>query len=412
MSVSANLKSDFTFAGSPDILRSMTQYIPRAIEKRLKDAVSQFPVVLITGPRQAGKSTLLQHALPDYKYVTLDDPLVRALATNDPELFLSTYKSPVIIDEIQYAPNLFSYLKLHVDRNRSKYGQYVLTGSQTFQLMKGVSESLAGRIAILQLYPLSWSEIAKSPKDDQVCVEQMIQGFYPELSAGPKKDQNLWYSSYVATYLERDVRNLKAITDLNRFQTFLSLIAVRAGQLLNMSEIAKECGISEPTVKDWLTILQATYVIFLLQPYYNNVTKRLVKSPKVFFVDTGLLCYLLGIDTPDRFRKASERGHIFENMVIAECVKQAAQRTERSEFYFYRTADSVEVDLIWVRSGKPSAYEIKWSKTLDRQMAQPMVTLLKDHRMEDTKVLSLHENDVPLMDGVTGSHWSSILKGE
>lgn len=382
-------------------------YIHRAIEPILAEALSQFPAVLITGPRQAGKSTLLQHVLKGYTYVTLDDPIIRAAANEDPELFLSTYKAPLIIDEIQYAPNLFSYLKLRIDANRQEYGRYVLTGSQTFQLMKGVSESLAGRIAILQLYPLTWSEISHSALDDSVCVQQMIQGFYPQFQVESNLNWDLWFSSYVSTYLERDVRNIKSIPDLGRFQTFLSALAVRAGQLLNMADIAKECGISEPTVKDWLSILESTYIIFRLRPYHSNRIKRLVKSPKIFFVDTGLLCYLLGIDTPTRLLRSAEKGHIFENMVIAEFIKRSSHRTERTEFFFYRTASGTEVDLIKGQGGDLFAYEIKFVKTLRREMVEPLLTFIEDHPVKRATLLSLQEKEVPLATNVQAAHWST-----
>lgn len=384
-------------------------YMTREIEPLLLEALSQFPAVLITGPRQAGKSTLLQHTLKNYTYVTLDDPLNRQLANEDPELFLSSYKTPLIIDEIQYAPNLFPYLKIKIDENRSQCGHFVLTGSQTFQLMKGVSESLAGRVAILQLYPLSWSETKRSPLDDKICMQQIVQGFYPQFFSEPKTNWNLWFSSYVSTYLERDVRNIKAITDLGRFQTFISLLAARSGKLLNLAEISKECGISQPTIKDWLTILEATYILFILRPYHNNVTKRLVKSPKVYFVDTGLLCYLLGIDNPERLLKSSEGGHIFENMIIAEVLKKSAYQAKRIELFFYRTASGVEVDLITERGGSMNAYEIKFAKTLSREMVNPLQLFIADHPVQKAALLSLQEKSYPLVNNIIAEHWSSII---
>jgi hypothetical protein len=386
-------------------------YIHRAIEKPLKEALAQFPVCLITGPRQAGKSTLLQNCLSAYAYVTLDDPIHRSMANQDPELFLSSFPAPVIIDEIQYAPDLLSYIKIRVDQKRHQYGQYVLTGSQVFQLMKGVSESLAGRIAIFQLYPLSWTEIEDHHLvGDQQCAEQTIRGFYPEFFVVPNLNWNLWYGSYLSTYIERDVRNIKSITDLGRFQTFISLLATRAGQLLNLSDIAGQCGISQPTAKDWISILESTYIIHILKPFHNNRSKRLVKSPKLFFVDTGLLCYLLGIDNEQRFFKAAERGHVFENMIVMEAIKRLSQRTERAQIYFYRTAAGVEVDLIIERGNGIEAYEIKHSKTLDREMARPLSLFMQEHQVLKASILSLQEKRTPLLEGIWGEHWTQLLQ--
>lgn len=387
-------------------------YFARDIEHQLKEALKQFPACLITGSRQSGKSTLLQHSLPSYRYVTLDNPIMRALAVEDPELFLSSYPSPLIIDEIQYAPNLLFYLKMRIDQNRQLRGQFVLTGSQTFQVMKGVSESLAGRIAIFQLYPFCWNEIGAmpgkppNPLNDLEMGRQVVGGFYPEFFSQPNIDHNLWYSSFLNTYIERDVRNIKSITDLGRFQTFIRLLATRAGQLLNMAELAKECGISQPTVKDWLSILSSTYIIHILQPYHKNHTKRLVKSPKIFFVDTGLLCFLLGVDSAERFFKVSEKGHIFENMVVMEYVKRLSLQSGLSSCYFYRTASGVEVDLLVEAKGKLFAYEIKLAKTLSREMAQPLVLFCKEHQVEGAALLSLQEQTIPLAENITARHWS------
>lgn len=384
-------------------------YISRAIEPLLKESLEQFPVCLITGPRQAGKSTLLQKILNNYTYVTLDDPVHRAMAEQDPELFLSSFPAPLIIDEIQYVPKILSLIKIRVDQNRHQYGQYVLTGSQIFQLMKGVSESLAGRIAIFHLYPLSWLEIADQfPISDSHCAKQTIQGFYPEFFSSPNINWNLWYGSYLSTYIERDVRNIKSITDLGRFQTFISLLATRAGQLLNLSEIAGQCGISQPTAKDWISILEATYIIRILKPFHNNLSKRLVKSPKVLFVDTGLLCYLLGIDHEERFFKAAERGHVFENMVIMEAIKLLSYRAERSQVYFYRTSAGAEVDLIIERGNGLEAYEIKLNKTPHKEMVIPLSQFITDHPVRKAALLSLYEKKIPLTENIATEHWSEI----
>lgn len=385
-------------------------YIPRAIEGELKEALTQFPVCLVTGPRQAGKSTLLQNVLKNYTYVSLDDPVHRSMAEQDPELFLSSFPAPLIIDEIQYVPSLLSYIKIRVDKNRHLPGQYVLTGSQIFQLMKGVSESLAGRIAIFQLYPLSWNEITHQfPVSDSDCAKQTIKGFYPEFMISPKLNWNLWYGSYLSTYIERDVRNIKSITDLSRFQTFISLLAARAGQLLNLSEIAGQCGISQPTAKDWLSILQATYVIHILQPFHNNLSKRLVKTPKILFVDTGLLCYLLGIDQEERFFRSAERGHVFENMVIMEAIKRLSHKTKRAQVYFYRTSSGSEVDLIIDSVNQLEAYEIKLSKTPNKEMVSPLIRFVNDHTVHKAALLSLYDKKIMLADRIETEHWSTIL---
>jgi predicted AAA+ superfamily ATPase len=384
------------------------------VETQLLDALKTFPVCLITGARQAGKSTLLKHTLKNYKYVTLDDPLLRALANDDPELFLSKNPPPVVIDEIQYAPGLLSYIKIRVDENRQSYGQYVLTGSQIFQLMKGVSESLAGRIAIFTLYPFNWREVLEVPKhqkfDDDTCANQIIEGFYPEIVTHHSIEKNLWFGSYLSTYIERDVRNIKSITDLGRFQTFIGLLAARAGKLLNLSDIAKECGITHPTAKDWISILESTYIIYLLRPYHNNLSKRLVKSPKLYFTDTGMLCYLLGIDNAERFYKSSERGHIFENMVVMEAIKQLSSQNKRWQCFFYRTASGLEIDLIVEKEGHIDAFEIKLSKTPNREMAQPLASFRKEHDVRHSQIICLQEKTAPLMEHVDSIHWSSFIQ--
>lgn len=387
-------------------------YIKRKLEEFLSKALKQFPACLITGPRQAGKSTLLRNFLKSYTYVSLDDPIIASLAKNDPNLFLSTYKAPVIIDEIQYAPELLRYLKILIDQDRHSYGQYVLTGSQVFSLMKGVSESLAGRIAIFELLPLSWEElestIPETKFNEKLLAKHIIQGFYPEFYRNPGLDGQLWFGSYVSTYVERDVRNIKSITDLSRFQTFISLLAARAGQLLNISEVSKECGITQPTAKSWLSILESTYLIYLLKPFHNNLTKRLVKSQKLYFVDTGLLCYLTGILNEEQFLRSPNRGHIFENMVIMEYRKQYMLKNNRAQFFFFRTSSGVEVDLVILNGSQIDAYEIKFAKTLSKNMSLSLSLFKKEHSCRFTNVLSLHKDEFPLSHDIKAIHWSKI----
>lgn len=390
-------------------------YIHRKIEKLLKKAIRQFPVCLITGARQVGKSTLIKNLLKEYTYVTFDDPFTKKAAQDDPELFLSSYKIPLIIDEVQYVPEIFSYLKTRVDENRHEYGQYVLTGSQVFQLMQNVSESLAGRIAIFELYPLSYEEIFEHEKsdkcfeDDQL-IQRMTAGFFPESFHMKKRlDPQLWFGSYVSTYLERDVRNIKQVLDLSRFQTFLQLLASRAAQLLNITEVSKECGVSQSTIKDWLSVLESTYIIKILRPYFTNHNKRYIKTPKVYFLDTGLLCYLLGIDS-ERLLKAREKGNIFENMIFMEVVKRLSCDASHTPIYFYRTSHGSEVDLIIEKKGKTYAYEIKFSKTLTKEMAKGLKEFLTSHEAYSAKILSLQERPLPFYKEIQGLHWKHLLE--
>jgi hypothetical protein len=370
-------------------------YIPRSLEPVLTKAFSQFPAVVLVGPRQSGKTTLLKHLYEDqYPIISLEPPDVRIAALDDPRGFLDLYPPPVVFDEIQYAPILLPYIKEQVDAHRHRPGQYILTGSQNLLLMQQVTESLAGRAAVLKLLPMSRWEVNSLPQGMlpwetgktaslqvqpiQELWEHILRGFYPEIVCNPDRDVRLWQASYVQTYLERDVRNLRNIGDLTLFQTFLRALAARSGQLLNLSDLAKDVGISVNTVKDWISILEASFQIFILRPYYANIGKRLVKSPKVYFTDTGLLCYLVGLRDSKHAASGPMGGAIFENLVIAELFKIYIHRGEEPALYFWRTAAGSEVDVVIETQDNLVPIEIKQSETPRPEMAREIANFQKD----------------------------------
>ena len=372
------------------------QYISRSLEPVLQKAMLEFPTVVLVGPRQSGKTTLLKHLFgAQIPLVSLEPPDVRLAAATDPRGFLSLYPAPVIFDEIQYAPNLLPYIKELVDAHRDRPGQFILTGSQNLLLMQQVTESLAGRAAVLKLLPLSQREMQADPQRSlaweggQIRVESgppgssdlwqaALRGFYPELASNPQRDAALWHASYVQTYLERDVRNLRSIGDLSLFQTFLRALAARSAQQLNLSDLAKDVGIAVNTAKDWLSILEASFQVFILRPYYANIGKRLVKSPKVYFMDTGVLCYLVGLRDPIHAASGPMGGAIFETLVVTEIYKTIIHRGQEPALYFWRTAAGSEVDLVVEAEGKLIPLEIKAAATARPNMAKEMAVFCRD----------------------------------
>jgi predicted AAA+ superfamily ATPase len=394
-------------------------YIPRSLEPILKKAVSQFPAVVLVGPRQSGKTTLLKHLYGDqYPIISLEPPDVRMAALNDPRGFLNLYPPPVIFDEIQYAPVLLPYIKEQVDTHRDRPGQYILTGSQNLLLMQPVSESLAGRAAVLKLLPMSRWEIDHHPHrtlpwEDGKTVslpdqpirelwEHILRGSYPEIVCNPDRDVRLWQAGYVQTYLERDIRNLRNIGDLTLFQTFLRAMAARCGHILNLSDLARDVGISVNTAKDWISILEASFQIFILRPYYANIGKRLVKSPKVYFTDTGLLCYLVGLRDIEHAASGPMGGAIFENLVVAELFKIYIHRGEKPALYFWRTAAGSEVDLVIETQDRLIPLEIKLSETPRPEMSREIVNFQKDFDGKAGQGYIIHPGQMilPLGNGV------------
>lgn len=397
-------------------------YIPRDIEERLERLLASAPCVAITGPRQAGKSTLLRHCLPDYKYVTLDDPFFREQAHSDPLLFLDSLGGRAIIDEIQLAPGLLSYVKIRVDERRSIKGQYVFTGSQQFGLIKNLSDSLAGRIALLELLPLSVAEKRRQLKlPDSVGLfrHAALTGSYPELVVDDAVDLQSWYASYLQTYLERDIRTIYNIGDLRDFQRFVRLLAARCGQQLNMSEYSRELGISVPTVKNWLSILEASRVVYLLPPYYSNLGKRIVKAPKLYFLDIGLACNLAGVRDEGHLFNGPMAGHLFENFCIQETVKFFLGQGIQPPLFYMRTGNGLEIDLlIEPAAGTLVPVEIKLSKTPMPALARPLISfreLFARLNPASGLLLSLTEQTRPLsreVTSVTLDDYFEILRQE
>jgi predicted AAA+ superfamily ATPase len=356
-------------------------YLARTIEKTLVGAAGQFPVLLVTGARQVGKTTLLRHLCgPEHGYVNLDDPLVLKLARQDPALFMQRFPAPVLIDEIQYAPELLPYIKMSVDNNR-RPGRFWLTGSQQFQLMKNVSESLAGRVGILQLLGLSHRETigmgaeqtpflpdssffqksGREPLALQELYTTIWRGSFPELVLNSSMNRDIFLNSYVQTYLQRDVRDLAKVGDEMAFLRFLRSAAARTGQLLNLAEMARDADVAPNTAKKWLSILQVSGLIYLLEPYFNNVIKRMVKRPKLYFLDTGLAAYLTEWSSPETLEAGAMSGAILETWILAELLKSWWHNGLRAPFYYYRDTDQKEIDLLIVQDG--TVYPLEFKKT-------------------------------------------------
>ena len=347
-----------------DNLHKKCQYtvimIKRQLEKKILEWANQYPVITVTGPRQSGKTTLCRAAFPEKQYVSLEDLDQRSYAKTDPRGFLSEFPEGAILDEIQHVPELLSYIQTVVDGS-TQTGIFVLTGSRQFEMMEPVTQSLAGRTAIAKLYPFSYGELYQ--KRVPVSVNEMLYtGFYPRIH-----DKHLnpteALSFYIATYVERDVRQILSVTDLHRFEIFLQLCAGRTGQLLNMQSLGSDCGVTHNTIKSWLSVLQESGIIKLLQPWHANIGKRLIKTPKLYFIDTGLACCLLGIQKPEHLIGHPLRGALFETFVVSEAIKQYAHTGSSGRLWFYRDSNGVEVDLL-VEDVKLSAWEVKSAQTI------------------------------------------------
>lgn len=353
--------------------------IDRNIAALLVKLANQYPVLTLIGPRQSGKTTLVKALFPGKPYVTLEDPDLRRFASDDPRGFLTQYSGGAIFDEIQRAPELSSYLQGLVDADPTP-GQFILTGSQQFELMNQVTQSLAGRTAILRLLPLTLAEaqrFRKSPKHPDLAAT-LLKGFYPRIH-DKNLDPSQALADYFATYVERDLRQLAAVHDLQRFERFVRLCAGRSGQLLNLVSLGNDAGVSQPTARAWIDLLQTSFIVYLLPPWHTNTGKRLVKSPKLYFYDVGLACWLLGLRTANQVARDPLWGSLFENFIIMEAMKDRLNAGETAEMYFYRDSEGNEVDLLLPTGGKLHAIEIKAGATVNPDYFKGLKTFAAHH---------------------------------
>lgn len=372
--------------------------ITRTAEKELRTLAGQFKAVAVVGPRQSGKTTLVRMAFPDKAYVSLENPDTRRFAIEDPRGFIAGYPDGAILDEIQRTPDIFSYLQQVLDENKGK-GRFIITGSNNFLLQENISQSLAGRVGYLYLLPLSINEL---PKHKLSVNEQIHKGFYPAIyDKNGQTEVGKYYLNYIRTYIERDVRLIRNVTDLYTFERFLRLCAGRTGQLLNMNSLAVETGVDNKTIGAWLSVLEASFVVFRLQPYHKNYNKRIVKMPKLYFYDTGVASALLGIENPDQLALHPFRGGLFENMIIVDFLKNRYNKGKPNNLYFWRDSLGTEIDLLVEKANSLLPIEIKSGQTITDDYFKSMSAWLRISGMEKGWVIYAGDEKQVRSNGIT-----------
>ncbi len=367
--------------------------IKREVEKKIKSLSKKYPVIAITGPRQSGKTTLARSIFSDYEYYNLENLDYFLLAKEDPKTFLGLGSGKkMIIDEIQKLPELFSYIQVEVDEQKID-GHFVITGSQQFGMSEKITQSLAGRVANFTLLPLSVKEMYDSEKLSSDVYTNMITGFYPRIH-DKKISPKDYFNDYIFTYVERDIRQIKDIGNISSFKKFLKLTAGRVGQVVNLSSLSSDVGVNYKTIESWLSVLEASYIIFRLQPYFKNYGKRHIKSPKIYFYDTGLLCYLLGINKKSDLKNHFALGNIFENFIISETLKNFFNKRDNKNIYYWRTQEEKEVDLIIDNSVKQIGVEIKISKTFKEEFFDDLNYWYELNKKKSSETILVYNGDI------------------
>lgn len=385
--------------------------IRREISEKLISLSKQVPVVTIIGPRQSGKTTLVKECFPEYTYVNLEDPITRMLAKDDYKSFFETYKQPLIIDEVQRVPELLSAIQVIVDSDRENNGRFILTGSHQPSLQEGIAQSLAGRTSIMTLLPLSMKELNQDGQLESLSIDDLlIKGFMPELYKKVSREPLTYYRDYLNTYVEKDLREMLEIKNLDKFLRFLTLLAARVGQVVNLSALSGEVGVSSTTLSEWLSVLEASYIVYRLKPFFSNITKQHIKSPKIYFTEVGLAVYLLGIETENQANRDPLRGNLFENLIVSEVLKSRLNANKNPNIFYMRTAKGVEVDLIVKKENNLFPYEIKTSMTPNKTFSRHLLYFVEAEDYAKEPKIIYAGDSYPKFNGVEYVNYKQLEK--